>query len=204
MSVSLINDFLLRFFLILLCAGSLVGVLVGAGMLLKPERMAFLNQYFSRWVSMDKIGEQLDRPRWTERSFYRHHRLVGAILIIGAIFVLYIFLFRFNVRRISAVTAPGNWELLDALVGMLLVGSVLAALVGIIVLARPSLLRDIEKSINRWIPVEPAVKLFDSMRYSFDQHILRHRKIAGVLMVVGNLGILMALGPFLWRGGWKF
>jgi hypothetical protein len=204
MPVSVINDILLRFFLILLCTGSSVGVLVGAGMLLRPERVAFLNQYFSRWVGVDKIEEQLDRPRWTERIFYRHHRLVGGILIIGAIFVLYSFLFSYNVRKISAVTAPGNWELWDALVAMLLIGSVLAALVGIIVLARPSLLRDIEKSTNRWIPVEPAVKLFNSMRYSFDQPILRHRKIAGVLMVIGNTGILIALGPFLWRDGWKF
>ncbi|MGB7541313.1 MAG: hypothetical protein WBM28_04765, partial [Burkholderiales bacterium] len=202
--VSMINDILLQSLLILLCAGSIVGVLVGTGMLLRPERIAFLNQYFSRWVSADKIEEQLDRPRWTERSFYRHHQLVGGILLVGAIFVLYIFLFSYNVRKISAVMALGNWELLDALVGMLLVGSVLAALVGIIVLARPSLLRDIEKSTNRWISAERMVKCFNSTRYSFDQHILRHRKIAGILMVIGNLGILIALGPFLWRGGWKF
>ncbi|MFH1045189.1 MAG: hypothetical protein V1796_09170 [Pseudomonadota bacterium] len=202
--MSIIQDILLRFFLILFCVGSIAGVLLGAGMLLKPERIAFWNHYFSRWVSADEITEQLDRPRWIERYFYRHHRLVGALLLIGAIFVLYALLFNRNMRRISAVMTSGSWGLGDALVGMLLIGSVLAALVGVIVLTRPSLLREIEQSSNRWITTDAMVKFFDGMHYSFDQQLLRHRKTAGVLMIFGGLYILMVLGPLLWRGGWKF
>lgn len=202
--MSIIQDILLRFFLILLCIGSVASVLLGAGMLLKPERIVFWNQYFSRWVSADEVTEQLDRPRWIERYFYRHHRLVGALLLIGAVFILYTFLLNYNVRRISAVMTSGSWGLWDALVAMLLIGSVLAALVGIIVLTRPSLLREIEKSSNRWIATEGMVKLFDGMHYSVDQQLLRHRKTAGVLMILGGLYILMVLGPFLWRDGWKF
>lgn len=202
--MNIIQDILLRFFLILLCAGSLAGVLLGAGILLKPERIVLLNQYFSRWVSADKVNEQLDRPRWIERYFYRHHRLVGALLLIGAIFVLYAFLFSHNMRRISAVMASGSWGLWEALSGMLLIGSVLAALVGVIVLTRPSMLGEIEKSSNRWIVTEGMVKIFNGMHHSFDQQFLRHRKTAGVLMIAGSLYILTVLGPFLWRGGWKF
>lgn len=202
--MGIINDILLRSFLILLCGGSIVGLLVGAGMLLRPERIVFLNQYFSRWVSADKIEQQLDRPRWIERYFYHHHRMVGSALLIGSLFVLYIFLFSHNVRKIYATMAPGNWWLANALMGLLLVGSVLAALVGIIVLARPSLLREIEKSSNRWISTEGVAKFLNSMRYSFDQQLLRHRKVAGGFMIIGSLYILGVLGPLLWRSGWKF
>lgn len=198
--MDVIRDVLLRSFLILLCAGSIAGVLIGAGILLKSERIVFLNQYFSRWISANKIQEQLDRPRWTERFFYRHHRLVGGVLFVGAIFVLYVFLFGSRTRRIYAAITPGNWWLMDALVGALLGGSVLAALVGIIVLAKPSLLREIEKSANRWISTEGVVRFFDGIRNYFDQQILRHRKIAGVFMIIGGLYILIVLGPFLWRG----
>ena len=84
--------------------------------------------------------------------------------------------------------------------GMLLVGSVLAALIGIIVLAKPSLLREIEKSANRWISTEGVVKRIDGMRNSFEQQILRHSKIAGVSMIIGGFCVLFVLGPFLWRG----
>lgn len=202
--MAVINDILLQSFLVLLCGGSIVGFLVGAGMLLRPERVVFLNQYFSRWVSADKVEEELDRPRWIERYFYRHHRLVGGFLLIGAIFVLYIFLFVYNTQKISAAIAPGNWWLANALMGLLLVGSVLAALMGIIVLARPSLLRDIEKSTNRWVATEGMAKFLNGMRYSLDRQLLRHRKLAGGFMVIGSLYILTVLGPLLWRGGWKF
>lgn len=202
--MTIVQEMLLRSFLILLCVGSVAGVLLGAGMLWKPERIAFWNQYFSRWVSPDKIDEQLNRPRWIERYFYRHHRLVGATLLIGATFVLYAFLFGHNMRRVSAVMASGGWGLWEALVGILLIGSVLAAFVGLIVLTRPSLLREIEKSSNRWISTQGMVKLFDGMHYSFDLQFLRYRKTAGVLMILGGLYILIVLVPLLWRGGWKF
>ncbi len=195
------RDILLRSFLMLLCAGSIAGVLIGAGMLLKPERLAFLNQYFSRWISANKIQEQLDRPRWTERFFYRHHRLVGSILFFGANFVLYVFLFGGRTRRIYAAMPSGNWWLMDALKGALIGGSVLAALVGIIVLARPSLLREIEKAGNRWISTEEVAKYLDGRRNSFDRQILHHRRIAGIAMIIGGLYILIVLGPFLSRGG---
>lgn len=202
--MTIAQDILMRFFAILLCVGSIAGILLGTGMLWKPERIVFWNQYFSRWVSADEVTEQLDRPRWIERYFYRHHRLVGATLLIGAIFILYTFLFNHNMRKVSAVMSSGSWGLWDALVGMLLIGSVLAALVSLIVLTRPSLLREFEKSSNRWISTQGMVKLFDGMHHSFDLQILRHRKTAGVLMILGGLYILMMLGPLLWRGGWKF
>lgn len=202
--MAVINDILLRSFLLLLCAGSIAGILVGAGMLLRPERIVFLNQYFSHWVSADKVEEQLDRPRWIERYFYHHHWLVGSALLIGALFVLYVFLFSHNVRKIYAAIAPGNWWLANALMGVLLIGSVLAALVGIIVLARPSLLREIEKSTNRWISTEGVAKFFNRVHDSLDRRLLRHRKIAGAFMILGSLYILVVLGPLLWRGGWKF
>ena len=198
--MDLIRDFLLRSFLLLLCAGSIAGVVVGARMLFKLERIVFLNQYFSRWISASRIEEQLNRPRWTERFFYRHHQLVGGVLLAGAVFVLDAFLFGSRTQRIYAAIAPGNWGLVDALMGTLLVGSVLAALVGIIVLAKPSLLREIEKSANRWISTEGVVKFIDGMRNSFEQQILRRSKITGVSMIIGSLCTLMVLGPFLWRG----
>ncbi len=204
MNMTIVQDILLRFLLILLCVGSVAGVLVGVGMLFKPERVTFWNQYFSRWIGAGKVTEQLDRPRWIERYFYRYHRLVGTSLLVGAIFILYTFLFSYNVRRISAVMPYGNWGLWDAFIGLLLIGGVLAALVGAIVLIRPSMLREIEKSSNRWIATEPMAKLFDAMHHSFDLRVLRYRKPLGVMMALGGVYILLVLVPLLWRGGWKF
>jgi hypothetical protein len=171
-------------------------------MLLKPERILSLNQYFSRWVGTQQLNEQLDRPRWIERYFYQHHRLVGSFLLIGAIFILYVFMFSYGMQKFSAALPSVTRGLWMALSGMLLVGGVVAALVGIIVLTRPSLLRDIEHASNRWISTEGMGKFFDGMNYSVDRQILRHRKIAGVFMILGGLYVLIVIGQLLWRGGW--
>ena len=200
--MDIIRDILTQSFLGLLWVGSAVGILLGAGMLFKPDRIVFLNQYFSRWVGTQKLNEQLDRPRWIERYFYRHHRVVGSFLLIGAVFILYVFMFSYNVQKFSAALPSSTKGLWIALTAMLLVGGVVAALVGIIVLARPSLLRDIEKASNRWISTDRMAKSSDAMHHSFDQSVLRHRKLAGAFLIVGGLYVLIVMSQFFWRSGW--
>ncbi|MBI4293695.1 MAG: hypothetical protein HY661_19635 [Betaproteobacteria bacterium] len=197
-----VYEILLRFLMVILWGGSIVGVLLGVALLLKPEHIATLNQSFSRWVSSDKVADQLDRPRWTERFVYRHHRLVGAFFLIGALCILYVFLFGYNARRISSIFAVGYWGVVDVLVGVMLISSALAALVGLIVLTRPSLLREIEKSSNRWISTEGASKALNATYYNSDGYILRRKKIAGVCMIIGSLYVLIVLSPLLWRNKW--
>ncbi|MCX7175590.1 MAG: hypothetical protein NT159_17020 [Proteobacteria bacterium] len=183
--------------------GSAIGVFVGAGLLFNPQQVLKLNQYSSRWVGAGHFGQMLDRPRWTERYFYRHSRVVGAGLFVGALIVLYTFLFSYNPRTISAFVPRDYWWLSDALIGMILVGGILSAMVGIIVLAKPSLLRDIEKSANHWVSTERLLALFNNMHFSAEQSILRHPRLAGVSILLGSLYILVVLGYFLFRGAWK-
>jgi hypothetical protein len=99
---------------------------------------------------------------------------------------------------------PGYWGLLDFLIALLLVGSVLAALIGIIAATMPSMLRDIEKSTNRWIATDHIAKSANEMHNFVDQYVLRHGKVAGAVMVIGGLFILINLAPLLWRVGLKF
>ena len=202
--MAVVKTILLQFFVALLCVGSIAGLLMGIAMLLKHKQLERVNHYFSHWYHADKITEPLDRPRWTERFFYRHHRLVGALVTIASLCTLYIFLISYNVRRIATAVAKGYWGLVDAVVALLLVGSALAAIVGIFLLIRPSVLRDIEKLSNRWISTEGLAKFFDRRFDSADQHLLRRRNIAGILLIVASLYILIVLGNFLWRGGFTF
>jgi hypothetical protein len=195
--MDIINQVLLRSFLILLCVGSAAGVLLGVGMLLKPDFVASLNQRLSRWVGTEKIEEHFDRPRWVERMAYRHHRLVGGVLFAGALFILYTFVFTYNVRRISAAIPTGSWRLMDVLVGLLIIGSVVAALVGIIILAKPSLLRDVEKSTNSWVSTDGALTFFNKMRNQPEAQMLRYRKAVGVFFIVGSLYTLFVVGGML-------
>lgn len=197
-------DKLLLSVLIFLGCGAMIGVLVGAGMLFKPGWIVALNRYFYRWLGTEGIEQQLDRPRGSERFFYRHHRLTGGGVLAGAMLVLYALLFGDNLRGLAAALAPDTRWLVDAALAVLLVGSVLAALVGIVVLARPSLLRQPEQWANRWIASDGLLKFFNAMHYSFDRYSLRHRKIAGGLLLIASLYVLMVLGRLLWSGAWQF
>ena len=192
-------------FVLLLCTGSFASVLLGAGLLLKPGLVVSLSKLLSHWVTpAEKVAEELDRPRWIERFFYRHHRLVGSALFIGALIILYVFLFSPNSRKIFGVIPPDFLPLLDAATALLLVGSVLAALVGVIVAIRPSLLREIEKASNRWIATEQIANAANQMHHSFDDWLLRYRKAAGTVLVLGGIFVLVNLAPHLWGEMLKF
>lgn len=193
---------LLQSSLVFLWGGCLFGFLIGAGMILRPGYLVNLNQICSHWVSTEKISEQIDQPRWTERLFYRHHKLVGVSVIVGSTMVLYTFLFSANLRNISQYIPRDYWWLSDALIGMLLAGNMPAAIVGIIVLLKPSLLRDLEKSTNRWISTEQLLTLFNGMHFSAEQSLLRHNRITGAAIMLGSLYTILALGNILfWRAG---
>lgn len=200
--MGILSDILQQSIVKFLWIGSFAGILVGAWLLFRPQQIVHLNQYLSRWVGSDKLGMVLDRPRWIDRFFYRHHRLLGAGVFVGATAVLYIFLFHYKLRTISGFIPRGYWWLSDAVMSMIIIGSVIAALVGLIVLIRPSLLRDLEKSTNRWISTEQLHARFNVMNLSIEKSLLRHHRVAGASILVGSLYISIALGYFLfwWSG----
>lgn len=194
------NDILRQSVLTFLWVGSMAGVLLGLGVWLRPDQVVKVNRYFSRWVGSGRIERLMDRPRWTERFFYRHHRLVGSIVLVGALAVLYTFLFSYNQRAVSALVPHAYWWLSDALFAILLLGSALSALIGGLVLFSPSLLRDIEKASNHWVSTERLLTLFNRMHNSPELVILRHNRLAGVCILGGSLYILVVLGNIVLKG----
>jgi len=201
--MEILNEILRHSFLMLLWIGSFAGVIAGAGIWLKPKQVMALNQAFSRWVSTEKAEVALDKPRWTERFFYRHHKLVGTGVLIGALGILYTFLFGYNLRTLSTIIPRGYWWLSDALVAILLVGSGLAALIGGLILARPSLLRELEKASNHWVSTERFQTAFNRMNFSVEKSMLRHHRLAGVSIMLASLYVLVILGNLFFRGAWN-
>jgi len=197
--MGILSDILQQATVKFLWIGSIMGVLVGAGLLLKPQQMVRLNQYLSRWMGSERLVMVLDRPRPIERFIYRHHQYVGASMLIGALIVLYVFLFKYNLRRISDSIPSNYWWLSDAIISVLLIGSVFAALIGVIVSARPSLLRDFEKSLNRWISTEHMSSSLNTIHWSVEQSLIQHNRLSGGLILTGSFYVQAVLGNFLFR-----
>ena len=202
--MDMLSDILRHALVTFLWIGSVAGVILGAGIWLKPQEVIRLNQAYSRWVGTEKMEVALDKPRWTERFFYRHHKLVGAGVLIGALVVLYTFLFTFNLRTVSTLVPRNYWWLSDALVAMMLVGSGLAALIGILILTRPSMLRELEKASNHWVSTERFQAILSKRNFSAEQSLIRYHRVAGMSILLCSFYILIVLGNVVFHGNAKW
>ncbi|MCF7965305.1 hypothetical protein V3O24_16970 [Methylobacter sp. Wu8] len=198
--MDILNQVLLQSSLMFFFGGSITGILVGVAMLLKPEQLMRLNQQVSRWICTEKIAVQLDCRRRIEPFIYRHHRLMGAGVLIGALFVLHTFLFRYNLRVISTLIPEKYWWLSDALVSLLLIGSLLAALIGGVVLSKPSLLRDIEASANRWVGTEHASSWLNRNHHFIERILFSYHRLFGACILTASLYAFVALRCYLFCG----
>lgn len=201
--MDLINDIAWRAFLIFLWMGSVAAVLLGVGLLAAPETVERINQRLGRWIDTDKVEAEFDRPRWTERYVYKHHRVFGAFLFLGSLVVLYRFLLTPIKEELKPFLVKDVLGIFDALAAVFIIGAVLAMLIGWVMMLRPSMLREFESVANRWISTDWVGRFFNTSHRSFDRFAFSNRKwVGGVLLIVGTY-IAIVLGYLLLRGNWR-
>jgi predicted PurR-regulated permease PerM len=87
-----------------------------------------------------------------------------------------------------------------ALAILFLFSLVLAAVVGLALLLYPEALYNLEGIANQWTSTNNLLEWFENEKPPIDQHILRHRLSAGLLITAGSLYVLIAVGYFLATG----
>ncbi len=183
----------------LIIGGSIVAVVMGVYLLIAPQRVWGLNRYLNTWFATSKLTDPLDAPRRIERAVYRHHREVGAALLAGALYTLYMLRFHYDPQAALNTLGRGlnhtlvGW-LLDSAVFTLTAGSVFALGISLILIIRPSLLRDFEVWANRWVHTDKAVNALDAMRYKPDEIMVRHPRITAAIFILGGLYVLAGFG----------
>jgi len=196
---------LLRSLVLFLLLGSVAGLLAGALMLWRPEWLARVSKYANRWVSTRQMGRALERSVNIDHWFYRYGHLSGAVLLAGAIYIIYIFTLHFAradllliLARMHLVQPVLLGPLLDTLVLVFLAGALLALLVGLFLIFRPSLLRDLEFGANQRISMRQSLKPME-MQHDLDQLVFRNVRLVGMLLLCGSLYTLVALAFWLAR-----
>lgn len=191
-------DLVHQTFLLFLLGGCVVGIVAGLAMLINPDGVLRLNQYLSKWYSTERLSDALDKQRKVEREIYRHHRLAGALIVVGAIYTLYILNFAFSRQATAVILSDRDnfslveW-LLDALVLAFNVGCLTALVVGVILMMRPSFLKGSESRLNRWVNTEKSMHTLDVMRHGLDHFIASHLRITGALVIVGSIYVISVL-----------
>jgi hypothetical protein len=183
-----------------LLAGLVLALLVSGLLIARPRTLMELNRRLSRWVDTRDTLRVLERPLMLERLFYRHHRALGAGIVLGAGYVLWQWAFGFNRAALVGLIDP-RWRAngLDWIVSagefVVVALHVLVLAVGAVILLRPSLLKGLEKRANHWYR-GPSSEPLDRIVGTLDDGIAVYPRLSGLILLVATVWSLIALVPF--------
>ena len=188
----LLLDMLVESALIFLLVATAFALLYGVALLAAPSRTLRFNDVASRWFSTRSVQVALDKRHDLQRVIYRRHRWIGVLLLVGGSYVLWILLARYDP---SVVVAPLKRSMsprlasaiLDAAWWLLVPANALAVVVGIVMFARPSLLRGVESFANREVSTEAVGTMLDGVYSAPDRLIRAYPRLTGVVIVVASL-----------------
>ncbi|MDQ5848439.1 MAG: hypothetical protein M3544_05670 [Pseudomonadota bacterium] len=183
---------------IVFLAGAALAVLLGILLLVDSARVLRWNTFLSRWVSTRDAMRPLDEPHDIKRFVYRNHRILGVLVVAGAIYTLDVLTFGFQTGALARIfRGLANQSLLgmllDTLRLFLITANLLAVVAGLALAFRPSLLKGVEAWADRSYSTRSDARM-DEMRFQPDQWVSAHPKLAGVLAAAGGGFILLAFG----------
>jgi len=183
-----------------------VGVLVfllGLWILILPTRFLKTGQSLGKWVSTEEYFDAMDKPRYQESLIYRYHRTAGSLIMLGAAYTLVVLIARVDLNAMAGalptvVNAFWSEWFYGALHSLLVVANMVAIIVGVIVFLRPSMLKGIEMTLNRWIVPESRLKrLDDPHEISVDVFPGGNPRLFGLAVTLAGLYIMLSMAVAL-------
>ena len=172
---------------ILVISGT-TGMLAGAGLLLMPERAFGEQSRWRQWFLEHDLAALLNHYQRIERYLYRHNRLVGAALTVGALTLLYL------LGKLQGYLYASNvWSQIQGVrLAMLFAWAlaILALIIGIFFLIRPSALKGVESLSNRWIGPPPSTFQQAEPAKGINHLILRFPRHTGILLLLAGITCL--------------
>lgn len=182
--------------------GGVVAAILGLLLLAVPAAVLRAGAVLNRWVSTERVFRKLDSPRSSERMFYRHHRVFGLLLVLGALYLLYSFGVRLDPAELAGKLilfrsrAASEW-LFQSLAAVNVIFGSVALVMGTAVFFRPSALKSIEAATNRWFRVDDSFKRLDAQVQGPDLWAARRPRLLGALIVAGGVYVAFSLYAFI-------
>lgn len=196
----------MRLFGIVLIVGNLFAFAAGVALLLAPRKVInWFGLKSAHPVSVRRATKSLGIPRDSEKVMLRYPRVLGAVLLAGGVFVLIkgaLFVSALTVAdgaRLLARLFPTaklgqiGWETLWMLALTLIVlGALLAILVGLLALLRVQTLKNISSFTNRWVSTRQAMKPASRPYYGIDRFVATHpQTLGGVIVLLAVYTLIM-------------
>ncbi|HYL88129.1 MAG TPA: hypothetical protein VEU32_05105 [Burkholderiales bacterium] len=183
---------------VVLCGGVLG---LASGLLLTFNSPLFfrINTRMSRWFSTRRAMQRMEAPIEVERAIYRRHRLVGALILGGALYTLYVV--TLSVKEPAMTLALSRFFSADVALWLgksvrifLIVANVAAALIAAVVIVRPSALKPLEAWANREYSGRRFARALEVPVGGPDPLFEAHPKPLGVVLCAASVFILVSVG----------
>ncbi len=174
---------------------------VGLGFCFFPDKMFNLANRMNKWVSTDHFFNEINKPRYKESCFYRHHRIFGLVIVLVSLASVYSLTFYIGVESVIGVLvmlAKSEFEkwLFVILYYLLIAAICLAVIFGIIMFVRPSALKSFEKWSNHWVDTDGPLKGLDKQNNLPDQILPgSNPRIFGFCIILGAIYIIWCTYP---------
>lgn len=203
-TTAVVQQLFVPFTLMFFFVGGIFCIAVGFGLIVFQDKMPKFFEVMNRWVTFRRHFKAMAVPRDIWPALQKYRRLVAFAIIAGAIFSLVSLLTRIDTHAVAALFAlrmhgprPFVQWIVDSAWWLLLLGSVLAIVVGTMLVFSPQPLAALEKLSSRWISTRELSKGADAMHMTLDQWVAAHPKRAGWIIVVLaaieviDIGVLM-------------
>jgi hypothetical protein len=164
--------------------GTAVLAVVGIWAVAAPQSFLAFNRTSNNWVETGSMERKLDASsNILDRFVYRHHMISGGILALASLATLFIALF---LLPAGAGMAMQGWEhiLYESLLGFFCLTGMAGLAVGMIIFARPSLLKPAESWGNRSVSSGQVFQKLEQRVTVLDDWVERRPRLFGILVLV--------------------
>lgn len=174
--------------------------LTGLAIIVMPSISIRISRLMNTWVETDHIFNAMDKNLKSERVFYRYHRIFGAFITLGSMFIFYTFVIQYgensiHIRSIEIFSLAATDWLVTSLIFFVSLCSVVFMIFGLFIILRPSGIKQIEKKLNQW--VDTGNINFNYQHQEADTYFQEHPRLIGLLVIAGGLYLLLSAGILL-------
>ena len=194
-----IAEVLTVFFLV----GGLVGVAVGVSLIVNSERTLRFFGTMNRWVSLRSTSRPLEIPRDTTQAVQKYRYWLGAVFVAGGAFATFILATQYDANaatkmfNLTALRPVVALWIVDSARWILIVGNLVAIVVGILLAFFPAALAALEARGSSWFSERRLLKGGDNQNLTLDSWVAAYPRRAGViitagaLLMIGNFAIML-------------
>jgi hypothetical protein len=184
-------------FKVLFLSVSLVGIGLGVCLIVRGEATLRIMHGMNHWVSSRRAMKPLEIPHNVEPVARTGRRGIGIVVAAVGIYAFIVLILQFDPGKLASVLGQHpRYSIaavaIESLRWLLIAGSALAAVIGVMMLVAPRALGALESVGNRWISTRRLVAGGDTMHVPLDRFAEHHPRVAGVLIAGLSLAATVA------------